>query len=438
MLQVRFLLGACIPMSVLSKTRFWRFKRWTANLSLFLISCVLSFLLLEFILDILGYNPHPITKYHSKDLEAGYDIMPDSPASVHRLKEYSYKYWSNELGCFDLAYKGERDYILLLGDSFTWGFAPFEYKYGSLLESYLSRRVLKCGVLGYSTRQELLKAGKLLKRLDSRPSLIIVGYCLGNDWEDYCFPYYRIMDDGLVQACKFSLDTGRCDCYSDAEIRVMSGARYIFWSEGKNLPLLEKIKMVLRRKSTVYRMISANKLVRSIANRLGLAEKTVKSYIPPVHYDQNRYPALRKVFKNNFANLSEFKKLASDHGARLLVVLIPSDIHVYDFLKEENDPGVSGLRRKLTSFLSQQNISYLDLLPYYRQCAAGDSQGDYYGNKGLYLPSDGHWNIRGDRLAALLISLHIVENGLLEVTDKQTVVNKIKQELKAFKAGDGS
>ena len=109
-----------------------------------------------------------------------------------------YDIWSNELGCFDEPYRGEKDVILLVGDSFTHSYAPFADKWGTRLEKLLHYRVLKCGVNGYGTRQELLKAQEIIARIHRSPRLIIVGYFWNDLLDDSAFPSLTAVDGYLV------------------------------------------------------------------------------------------------------------------------------------------------------------------------------------------------------------------------------------------------
>jgi len=69
------------------------------------------------------------------------------------------------LGCFDAPFKNDRDYAVLVGDSFTWGWTPFGEKFGTIIEESCGIRILKCGVGGYGTKQEFLKLKKIVKNI---------------------------------------------------------------------------------------------------------------------------------------------------------------------------------------------------------------------------------------------------------------------------------
>ena len=127
--------------------------------------------------------------YYRTDPVMGYDIKENFPRTGVVLDDgVAYPIWSNEIGCFDNPYKGEKDFVLLVGDSFTHAFAPFQDKWGTQMESLLDRRVLKCGVSGYGTKQASLKADSTCARVGESAALIVVGYTMNDFIDDYLFP----------------------------------------------------------------------------------------------------------------------------------------------------------------------------------------------------------------------------------------------------------
>ena len=159
-----------------------------ASISIVVLSVEMTLRLTD-LKTLLVKNYLPPQFYYMADSVIGFDNSNNFPPAEFVFSDDSFKVWTNELGCFDRPYRNEKEYILLLGDSFTWGFAPFESLWGSVVESKTGERVLKCGVNGYGTRQERLKAEKIVSMIKSKPSLIIVGYFIGNDLEDdYLFP----------------------------------------------------------------------------------------------------------------------------------------------------------------------------------------------------------------------------------------------------------
>src|SRR5450759_3598672 len=151
------------------------------NSGLIFGSVLIVFLLLEVALRFTHYSfllsrYEEFRYYYKSDLKKGYDIKPNVDKFQSNVENKIYfPVWSNELGCFDDPYKGEKDYILLVGDSFVHGHAPFADKWGSQLEKLLGHRVLKCGVDGYGTKQEYLKTQEIIGIIKTAPRLIILG-----------------------------------------------------------------------------------------------------------------------------------------------------------------------------------------------------------------------------------------------------------------------
>ena len=182
----------------------WIKKNWP-NIVLMIVSVIVTVIAIDIVLYFSHYryviskNLYP-QSYFVKDLEIGHDISINAATTTHVFEDFEYPVWSNNLGCFDTNYASETPYIYMAGDSLTWGFNPFQDMWGSKIQDYLGVRTLKCGVTGgYGTRQEYIKASRLLARLPEPPSLIIVEYYGGNDVdEDANFPINTIYNGYLV------------------------------------------------------------------------------------------------------------------------------------------------------------------------------------------------------------------------------------------------
>ena len=200
-----------------------RIRRWGLRLGLAAVSTVLALLLAEGILRLAGKRPmgfgQPRWYYTATDY--GYDINPNIwPPMRHRFLEGEYPVWSNSLGCFERE-PGEdfRPAVLLVGDSFTWGYTPFPDKWGTVLERVTGVGVLKCGVSGYGTRQALLKARRLLRRFPET-RLVIYTYCLNDLDDDYLYPHFTVLNGYRVNKVLLAdFETGKRRVYSPRELR---------------------------------------------------------------------------------------------------------------------------------------------------------------------------------------------------------------------------
>ena len=408
-----------------------RLSRWALNAGLILLSVIAVLALVEIGLRFTPYRylltrDRHLRYYYQADLARGFDIVPNvrgKRLSVDNRVEF--EIWSNELGCFDEPYHGEKQFILLMGDSFTHSFAPFPDKWGTRIEKLLHYRVLKCGVTGYGTKQELLKAAEIIKRVRHRPRLIIVGYFWNDLSDDYSFPSLTVIDGFLVDATRYQ------DPKTHQLSKAMLEKQYTFWdrwfSGTHPLGFGEKIRYYLDQHLIVMNLIN-DALVRvfpSRKNAFGESNKFLAFQDPP--------PWAREVWKRHLANLAAFKDLAAANGANLLVVLIPTNTQVYPFLAPHPGLDLERPNRTLGVFLKAQGIDYLDLLPLMRTYADERPRPSLNPDRDLYWQHNSHWSIRGEHLAGLLVSRYILEHRLVQVPEIEEKLRQIEAKLKKFR-----
>lgn len=138
------------------------------------------------------YVAHPVR---------GHDIAPDRQLRhyIHELGYYDI--WSNELGCFDGPVDTKElssEFIYLAGDSFTWGFTPHEEHFGSLLQSQLGVRTIKCGVSGTGQRHQFDKFLEITSQLGHLPTLVIVNIVANDINDDYAYPGFSVINGWLA------------------------------------------------------------------------------------------------------------------------------------------------------------------------------------------------------------------------------------------------
>jgi hypothetical protein len=396
-----------------------KIKRVAVNLGLTILSLALILLALEIALRFTPYasmivKDKKLRYYYRNDAVKGYDISPNVKKMRTSTDNNAFEYdiWSNGLACFDEPYRGERDYLLLVGDSFTHQFSPFQDMWGTQMDHLLGRRVLKCGVSGYGTNQEYHKARDIIALTGNNPSLIIVGYCLNDLDSDYWGNNLTVHQGFLVGRSK------------DLEKRFARWQKF-------NLPdyplsFFETIQYALDRHSILVNMI----------NQLhSFSEK--HSYLSPLEWTTFADPDLKKeAWRSHLENLKLFKKLAAQHHANLLIVLIPLNIQVYPFLIDWGGINPERPNQVLNRFLTQEGIPFIDLLPLFRNYADQKPRKFLDSEKDLYWRANSHFNIRGNHLAGLLVSRYIIENNLVEVKDKPDRLEKINNKLKQFQAGN--
>jgi hypothetical protein len=304
--------------------------------------------------------PHEPQGYMRFDSELGYDIAPNFPATRMRFSDGMFDVWSNSLGCFDMEFSGTQPYIYLTGDSFAWGWAPFEDKWGKRIESQLGIRVLTCGVDGFGTRQESIKAARQLAALPP-PDAIVVGYLGANDADDdLLFPNHTVYRGYSVRS------DAAC---SDATCTVPEIP----------ITLHKDIKVWLATHSVLYTLLQRSVYAPALAFIRGKeigrqAEQRLE--LPKTHTDA----------------MLHLRALAESKHAKFLVVLIPSKDDVRGSGTYSNAP--------MKEFLEEQHISFVDLLPAFKE-------NESLPVRPLYWEHDGHWNVEGNRVAGQTVSRYL-------------------------------
>jgi hypothetical protein len=407
-----------------------RLSRWTLNAGLLILSLILVIGGLEIALRFTSYR-HLLTRdrhlryYYYFDPVKGFDIRPNVkaiPLSVDNRIEY--RIWSNELGCFDAPYQGEQQFILLMGDSFTHSFAPFPDKWGTQIENLLHYRVLKCGVTGYGTGQELEKAKEIIGKVNRKPQLIIVGYFWNDISDDYSFPNLTVVDGFLVPSREYQ------DPKTGELLREKLTKPYTLWeklfSGAYPLSFGEMVRYYLDQ-----HLIIVNLINDAAASIFPGKQNTLA--------DSNQFLAFQdetknwKIWKRHLQNLTAFKNLAAANGARLLIVLIPTNTQVYPFLAAHQSLDLERPNRIMGGFLKSQSIDYLDLLPLMRTFADQKPRPSLNPDKDLYWRHNSHWSIRGEHLVGLLVSRYILEHQLVQVPDNVARLRQIEEKLGEFR-----
>jgi hypothetical protein len=147
--------------------------------------------------------------YFVADAQTGFDIGFNRRAE-HFVPEFgSYPVWSNGIGCFDDDIAVDTDIsksIYLAGDSFAWGYAPYEAKFGTLLKKRTDARVLSCGVSHSGQLHQFIKFQRNVESLNAYPSIAVVNVSYNNIENDYAFPHTTVVDGWQVDTARVSGD----------------------------------------------------------------------------------------------------------------------------------------------------------------------------------------------------------------------------------------
>jgi len=332
--------------------------------------------------------------YYVESRTQGYDIAKNFLASTHRFADGSYFIWSNNIGCFDTDYNGETPFIYLTGDSFAWGFAPFERKWGTILEKEIGMRVVKCGVPGYGTRQEYEKMIVTLADIP-KPQAILLSYFVNDEDDDAAFPNSLVYDGMLIK--NLSTDSARgYDELVKGLPRVAALAKtYCMWNEPEH-PYTQRAKCFFTRHSIIYN-VAKNVVKKSIPidtlRRLGVVNN------PP----EERVSMDESMATASYLYLDRFWELSNKLSVPLIVVLVPPKEAL---LSGTPDPYID-----VKEHLREKKITFLDLRDEFAKGVDGGAD--------LYWPRDLHWNDEGNLLAGMTVSDYLVSLGVIPVTTER-------------------
>lgn len=126
----------------------------------------------------------------------GFDIEPgDRSIAWHPPEIPPYEIWGNSVGCFDdEPPAGRPPDIYLAGDSFTWGWSPYEDKFGTIIERRTGLLVYACGVAHTGQRHQFDKFLEVSRSFPGWPALVIVNVFISDIANDRAFPHTVVID----------------------------------------------------------------------------------------------------------------------------------------------------------------------------------------------------------------------------------------------------
>jgi len=391
------------------------------NLLLLLISSLLIIAILEIALRFTEYKAlireaYGIPAYlFINDNQMGVDLAKGFSNGIHTFKDYEYPVFTNNFGCFDREFNRnnfkEKGYILLVGDSFTWGYSPYEVKWGTLIENLTGKFVAKCGVTGHGTMQELIKAKRIISAIGHSPELIILGYHCNDLNDDYLLPWSTVINGHRVNIIKdVSIIDGKINRFSEDYIKK----KYREYIKKKDIKQWIKSNSIIA--NLIYRALhKLTKEERRRRDNRGMQVEKTGNFRG--HYGYNlfhlfkhkeKYPWIKKAFSKHLSNITEFKNLSKRYNSKLLII----------FTSAKEDYGSQAFN-KIIQHLKDMKIEYLNLPSIFKE---------YLGLKTirkLYWKNDGHWNIQGNQFVGIIVSKYLLEKSLINVNEKREKIRNI-------------
>lgn len=325
--------------------------------------------------------------------ERGFDIGRNRQA-IHRVDGINFDVWSNSLGCFDYDRTDvDANYVYLAGDSFTWGFAPFETKFGTLIDESSDLAVLKCGVAHTGQRHQFEKMTEIVGQIGHPPSAVFVFFYYNDIANDYAHPHSTVISGWQVDSVRLDnenrllqIDRSLLESQSAARLRAMEAE--VANRTGRSA----RIKSVIKRYS-----ISASILSNLLPQRGTSADDndgparesntTDRSlYDLPMDQDGTVTYSGNPFTSPNQEAVNRFATWARENDVALIFVLIPPADH-YDSTR---------WHAEVRNFLEDREIRYLDLAEAFEA-----SDADVHD---IYWRTDGHFSPSGNRIVAEIIS----------------------------------
>ncbi|MGI9382331.1 MAG: hypothetical protein ACR2PO_04195 [Methyloligellaceae bacterium] len=329
---------------------------------------------------------HGVPKgYYVAHPKLGVTLARNFPPSWFAYRGPGHTVYTNALGCFDapLRLGSGEPYILAIGDSFTWGYAPLETNWTSLIERETGIRVLKCGVTGTGTRYQLQRLKRLIAELPHAPALVLQLYDTTDFNDDFTFPSTAVADGLRVR--------------SWSRVRLADGTR--------DLPASQSALLVndgwastntgfVARQSTLYNIIRAGLLVDARIERRRLVMEGSRETALATRYEFNLlllgdrdYPHVAQELDRHLDRLRQTRDFVESIGACYAL------FHTNSFRMPDERP----LVRRMNAFLDgfPPFLGRMPELPKYR--------------------FDPHWPPESNTLAARLMLKRLRARGLLTI-----------------------
>ena len=164
------------------------------------------------------FGSYQVRDYYQNHSERGFDIIANNTIVTDVLPREigEYEIWGNNYGCFDKDWdtdiSNKEDIIYLAGDSFTWGYVPFENKFSTILDQTLNSDVIACGVSHTGQRHQF---SKFLEIYDQwKPKIVIVNFFQNDESDDFFFPSSSVSNGFVVSNYEYCIKNKTLDLNS--------------------------------------------------------------------------------------------------------------------------------------------------------------------------------------------------------------------------------
>ncbi len=368
-----------------------------ANIILIFFGTVIALAISEVGLRIFGFqpgNPYERLINHNDSL-LGYRMLPGmheeikGPDEVYSVDIISLGF-DDEIGFRDDGITGPV-YSIFLGDSFVWG-------YGVSLADCVSEQFERLSGrdsvnLGMTARTSPTQYSRLFSEYGSnlRPQIAFFGFFIGNDFGDGMLFKNWVLSGKTVSYPAWA--TAQTKGYSPNRWNIQL-RRFLYSHSSLYRFTADRIAFT----GEAFRSDIRDNIVHVRANSLNLRldKRQLSTEWGKTGPEQMQLTQIA---------LEEIQRFGRKSEIETVVFIIPTKEMVYqELLPDPADQQIVDVRYStLLKILDERRITYIDLLPTFRDAASDGRQ--------LYFEIDGHWNASGHQLAAKTILDYLNANG---------------------------
>jgi len=342
------------------------------NLSLIIVSTLFTLLLSEIALRLMGFETLYVSperdRFWKYDSLLGWVHQPGQEG-IFETPQFRTVVRINDKGLRDRQHTYERqndeERVLVLGDSFAWGYGVEESeRFSQLLEQSLGVEVINAGVSGYSTDQELLwYKNEGIKYETDLVILVIAGNDVGdNDQQLVSTIYYKP---------RFVIEDGQLVLKGSPVPKTSPGGRFVY-----SVSQRSALAFFLVQRYFDVRSLYAKSQVQSDQTELAVSGKNAK----------------KEPFELTIALIDEIRNIAESQNAKFMIVTTD---RWWNYPSEET-------YEEFVTTLQNEGFLVLDV-----ESMPG------FDREEMLIPDDGHWNQAGHAYVAEKIKALIRAHQLL-------------------------